>query len=117
MTKARFQHALYLDAETTAFLAFAQAKGRGKSRADVIRKLITARRLQYQEGFHRWLRSPEGQARIRAEGLGTVSSYAGPVAKARISQQAVEELLAAPSTPIEALQGESGSGATPDPLP
>lgn len=101
MTRARFQSAILLDADDTAFLAFAQAKGLGKSRADVIRKFVTARRVQYQDGFSRWLLSPEGQAIIRAEGLGSVSGVGGPVAKARIGQQAVEELLAPPDTPIE----------------
>lgn len=123
MTKARFQSAILLDAEDTAFLAFAKAKGLGKSRADVIRKLITARRIQYQDGFHKWLRSPEGQAVIRVEGLGSVSSVAGPLTKVRIGEQAVEGLLdrageaptpikvveAPENTEIEQDEGESGS--------
>lgn len=69
MTKARFQCAVYLDPEDTAFLLFAQARGLGKSRADVIRKLITARRAQYQAGLNTWLISPEGRNLLRVEGL------------------------------------------------
>lgn len=69
MTKARFQSAILLDAPETAFLLFAQSKGLGKSRAEVIRQLIKARRIQYQSGFNAWLVSPEGRSVLRAEGL------------------------------------------------
>lgn len=108
MTKPRFQCAVYLDADDMAFVLFAEAKKVGKSRADVIRTLIAARRVQYQAGFNAWLMSPEGRNILRAEGLdGLVKPvFETPAIQAEPVEQAVQ---AAQDTGIEQVEGESGS--------
>lgn len=111
MTKPMFQAPILLDAEDTAFVHFAKAKGLGKSRAAVVRNIITAHRLRCEAGFKKWLLSPEGQAVIRAEGLGAVSLFGGPVAKAQIAKQAVDQLLA--GQPVEAFQESEAAPETP----
>ena len=105
MSKPRFQCAVYLDAEDMAFVHFAAAKKVGRSRADVIRTLIAARRQQYQAGFNAWLMSPEGRSTLRAEGLdGLVHpTFSAPATQAEPVEQAAQDMG------IETVQGESGS--------
>lgn len=105
MSKPRFQCAVYLDADDMAFVLYAEAKKVGKSRADVIRTLIAARRTQYQTTFNKWLLSSEGRNTLRAEGLdGLVHpKYETPASPADPVERAADD------TGIETVEGESGS--------